>query len=486
MSYVSLSYYMMIILSVIVFYILPKKFRWVCLLLTSCYFYYAAMTDIWQAIILVISIFVSYSFALIMHKQKAKNIKPVYIRITLTAGILLSILPLLASRCRDLIFHSILHRSLSNWILPIGLSFYSMQIAAYLADNYKGKIAPQRNFFKYALFVSFFPLIIQGPISRYDQLGEQLFEAHTFDDKRFMSGIQSIIWGFFLKYMIADKAAVFVNAVFDNYQYFSGLYIFIAASLYSIQLYADFLSCVTISQGVAELYGIRVIDNFYHPYFSTSIRDFWRRWHISFSEWLRDYIYIPLGGNRKGKVRKYINIIVTFAVSGIWHGGSLGFLFWGLMHAGYQIIGELSAKPKNAVLKYLSLHEGSKIRKFVETLFTSFCVMLAWIIFRAESLKAGIKMIVSMFETFNPWILFNDSLFRLGLSQKEFTVLLFAVIILIIVSVLQEKRKQIREWFAGQNFMIRWIIYLCAIWSIWIFGTYGYGFNAADFIYGGF
>ena len=486
MSYVSLTYYVMIILSLIVFYILPKKVRWVSLLLTSCYFYYAVTTDIWQAVIFVISIVVSYLSALFIYKQKEKNVKPIYIRITLTAGIIISILPLAASRCRDLLFNSILHRPLINWLLPIGLSFYSMQIVGYLVDNYRGKISPQRNIFKYALFVSFFPLIIQGPISRYDQLGEQLFEGHIFDSKIFMSGIQSIIWGFFLKYLIADKAALFVDTVFDNYQSFSGFVILIAAVLYSIQLYADFLSCVTISQGIAELYGIKIIDNFFHPYFSTSIKDFWRRWHISLSEWLRDYVYIPLGGNRKGKIRKYINIVITFAVSGIWHGGSLKYLLWGMMHAGYQIVGELAAKPKNAVLKYCSLHEGSKFRKFIEMLFTFFCVMLAWIIFRAESLKAGVKMVVSMFDQFNPWVLFDDSLFRLGLSQKEFLVLLLAIIILVIVSVLQEKRVQIREWFAGQNFIVRWIIYLCAIWSIWIFGTYGYGFNAADFIYGGF
>lgn len=207
---------------------------------------------------------------------------------------------------------------------------------------------------------------------------------------------------------------------------------------------------------------------------------------MSLSAWLRDYVYIPLGGNRRGKIRKYMNLIITFAVSGLWHGGRWKYIFWGLLHAFYQIAGEILEKPVNFILEKALLPKGSKMRKFVEMVFTSFLVMIAWIIFRAESLKAGVKMILSMFSMFNPWILFDNSLFRLGLSQKEFEVLFLAVLLLTAVSALQEKGIKIREWFNRQNMLIRWTIYLCSIWTIWIFGTYGFGFNSADFIYGGF
>lgn len=207
---------------------------------------------------------------------------------------------------------------------------------------------------------------------------------------------------------------------------------------------------------------------------------------MSLSARLRDYVYIPLGGNRRGKIRKYMNLIITFAVSGLWHGGRWKYIFWGLLHAFYQIAGEILEKPVNFILEKASLPKGSKMRKFVEMVFTSFLVMNAWIIFRAESLKAGVKMIRSMFSMFNPWILFDNSLFRLGLSQKEFEVLFLAVLLLTAVSALQEKGIKIREWFNKQNMLIRWTIYLCSIWIIWIFGTYGFGFNSADFIYGGF
>lgn len=277
-----------------------------------------------------------------------------------------------------------------------------------------------------------------------------------------------------------------VNTVFDHYPTYTGFYVLTAAVLYSIQLYTDFLSCVTISQGVAGLFGIELTNNFNHPYFSTSIKEFWRRWHISLSEWLRDYVYIPLGGSRKGKIHKYKNLLITFAVSGIWHGGRWKFLFWGLMHAGYQIVGDLFYKPKNDILEKISLPAGSKLRKMLEMIVTSFLVTIVWIIFRAHSLKKGIKMIFSIFSVFNPWIFFDNSIFRLGLTQKEFEVLFLAIMILIGVSGLQEKGIKLRDWFNGQNTAVRWTIYLCGIWSIWIFGTYGYGFHASDFIYGGF
>lgn len=486
MNYVSVTYYMLVSLTVVLYYVFPKKNRWIVLLFVSGCFYYLVISNLVQIVVFAGSILFSFLAGMVIETAREKNIAPNWIKVILLLGVLISAAPLFASKGGDLWTGSILRICKVNWIIPVGLSFYTMQIVAYLVDIYRGRIESQKNIFKYGLFISFFPLIIQGPISRYEQLGAQLFEGHSFDSRKFMRGIQLILWGFFLKYMLADKSSIFVNAVFDHYQDYAGIYIFVAAVLYSLQLYTDFLSCVTMSQGVAGLFGIELVDNFWHPYFSTSVKDFWRRWHISLSSWLRDYIYIPLGGNRKGTLRKYINLVITFAVSGLWHGGSWKYLFWGLLHAFYQIMGEVLKKPKDYLYERWALRKGEKSRRFIDRAITFFLVMLAWIVFRAESLKAGIKMIVSMFCCFNPWILFDGSLFRVGLSQEEFAVLIMSVFVLAFVSVLQERGVHIRKWFAGQNILIRWAIYLCGIWSIWIFGTYGYGFNAADFIYGGF
>ncbi len=407
-------------------------------------------------------------------------------KFVLALGIIFSAAPLIVTKFGDLIESSSAGGKEISWIIPIGLSFYSMQIISYLVDVYRGDCSAQKNPLKYTLYVSFFPIIIQGPISRYSQLSETLYKGTAYDFEKIMRGVQLIIWGVFLKYMIAEKSAIVVDYIFENSKVYSGCYILLAGILYSIQLYTDFLSCVTISRGVAGLFGIELVNNFNHPYFSTSIKEFWRRWHISLSEWLRDYIYIPLGGNRKGKVRKYFNLICTFAVSGLWHGSRWKYIVWGLMHAVYQIIGDAIHKPKDAILEKISLSKDSKARKIIDMIITSFLVMVAWIIFRADTLAEGFMMIGAMFSNFNPWIFFDNSIFDFGLSQKDFEILAVSVLILIAVSAVQENGIKIRDWFNRQSLIIRWIIYLCAIWSVWIFGTYGIGFDAADFIYGGF
>ena len=319
MSYVAAKYFILIAITLLAYYVVPKKIRWVMLLGSSAYFYYEISSDKKQLVILVASIVISYASALLIQHQGQRKDTDKVKKLTLAVGIVFSAAPLIASKCGDFITSSIIHRSALSWIIPVGLSFYSMQIISYLIDVYRGKYEPQKNVFKYALYVSFFPIVIQGPISRYNQLSKSLYEGHEYDNENLMRGIQLILWGLFLKYLIADKASVVVDTVFNNYQNYSGCYVWIAAILYSVQLYTDFLSCVMMSKGVGEMFGVEITDNFKQPYFSTSIKDFWRRWHISLSEWLRDYVYISLGGNRKGKLHKYINLILTFAVSGIWH-----------------------------------------------------------------------------------------------------------------------------------------------------------------------
>ena len=285
--------------------------------------------------------------------------------------------------------------------------------------------------------------------------------------------------------MIADKAGVVVNNIFDNYELYPGLYVVVGGVLYSIQLYTDFMACTTISKGVSEIFGIHLMDNFDHPYMAVSIKDFWRRWHQSLSTWLRDYVYIPLGGNRKGKLMKYINLLVTFFVSGIWHGADYNYIVWGLLHGVYQITGELTGKIKGKIYDKLRMPEEIAVRRWIQRAGTFIWVTLAWIIFRADQLGHAITMIKSIFTVYNPWILFDDSLLRLGLSWKEWCVLVLSVMLLVKVSKKQEE-VCIRDRILSQHIIVRWFIYVAAISVIWVFGTYGYGFDVKDFIYGGF
>lgn len=488
MAYISLDFYIFLVIIIVLYYIFPLSFRWVVLCIGSIAFYLAAYAAGWW--ILFFTIAVTYGAGLLIdYLRKKYPMSRLRLRKTvLVFSLLTAIAPWLVIKNGSFVM-SFIGNHLFRWdnvIVPLGISFYTLQIVSYLADIYQGKIAAQRNLAKYALFILFFPQIVQGPIPRYEKLAGQLYVGHLFDEKKFVKGVHLIIWGFFLKLMIADKAAVVVNTVFDNTDKYMGCYVLVAGILYSIELYADFLACVTISQGVAGLFGITLADNFRHPYFAASIKEFWRRWHISLSEWLRDYIYIPLGGSRKGRIAKYGNLVITFAVSGIWHGSGYKFIFWGLMHAAYQVVGELTIPIKNRLYRLSALSEQSGTRKTFQRIGVFFWVTLAWIIFRADSLRIGLKMILSLVTVHNPWILFNDSLLGLGLDWKEWCILVISTIILLFVSYEQEHGLRIRDVILAKSIYVRWLLYITAIIGIMIFGTYGFGFNTQDFIYGGF
>jgi len=480
MAYTSLRYFVLIAITAFIYYLLPKRIRWIALMLGSSAFWMAATGDSRLVpIVFLSSIVISWVFGLAIHRAKRGR------KLLLLAAIVLSAAPLLVSKMGTLFYSVALRASSPSWIVPLGLSFYSMQMIAYLADIYKEKIVPQKNLFKYYLFISFFPQLLQGPIPRYAEMEKQLEEGHSFSSANLMNGIQLIIWGFFLKYMIADKAAVVVNTVFGAPKLFDGTHILAAAMLYSFQLYTDFLACVTLSQGVSSIFGISLRDNFCHPYFATSIKDFWRRWHMSLSTWLRDYIYIPLGGNRRGTLAKYVNLMITFLVSGVWHGASLNFIAWGLLHGAYQIAGDLTYGVRERIYKAAGIAKNSLVYMTVKRMGTFILVCAGWVVFRASSLSAGLQMLRRIVTDFSVTTLFTDSFFMTGLDSKDWMVLMLSLATLCFVSWQQEKRS-LRAWFNSQMFLVRWIIYLAAISAIWIFGTYGFGFNAQDFIYGGF
>jgi len=482
MDFISGKYNLFLLAVVALYYLLPLKRRWYALLAGSLLFYVINMG--WATLIFLAMILLSYfGGRMVEHTQRASRgwVRKAALWLALSAVVL----PLLVAKNANFVLNAFFGRKGFSWIVLLGMSFFTMQMIAYLVDLYRGKIRAQRNLLKYTLFISFFPQIIQGPIPRYEQLADQLVEGHRFEEKRFIKGLHLILWGFFLKLMIADKAAVIVNTVFGQSEMYQGTYVLLAGVLYSFQLYADFLSCVTLAQGAAALFGISLVDNFRRPYFSTSIKEFWGRWHLSLSSWLRDYIYIPLGGNRKGKLRKYLNLIITFLVSGLWHGAGYKYLFWGCMHAGYQILGELTLPFRDRLYGALGFEPQSRAKQIFRQFFTFLLVMLAWIVFRADSLSTAFSMIASIFTVYNPWILFGNALFGLGLSWRECLVLVASLLLLYKVSRMQEKFC-IRERVLAQPVIVRYLIYLCAIFAILIFGTYGHGYDAQSFIYGGF
>ena len=366
-----------------IYYILPLRFRWGVLLGASILFY--ASAD-WKMLFLIGgSIAVSYYAGLKIQQSE----EAVQKRRWMTGCILLLVLILMIFKYfgffADAVAKMIGSSSgVFNLVMPLGISYYTFKIISYLVDIYKEKIDAEQHFGYYALYVSFFPQILCGPIERADHFIPQLKYGCKYEEKLAVEGLERIIIGLFKKLVIADRLASYVGTVFDAPTAYPGLASIMAVGFYSIQIYCDFSGYSDLAIGMAQMLGIRTRENFRYPYFSRSIKEFWTRWHISLSSWLRDYIYIPLGGNRKGKLRKQLNTLAVFLVSGIWHGSSMNFVFWGALHGFWNMI----STPKK--------EDAPVWRQILEVLVTFLGVTFTWIFFRAKDLATAVTMIKQM------------------------------------------------------------------------------------------
>lgn len=369
-----------------------------------------------------------------------------------------------------------------NLILPVGISFYTFAALSYVLDVRKKKIKAERNPVHCMLFTAFFPTLLSGPIERAGHLIPQLKEKHEFDAERVKRGFLLMLWGYFLKMVLSDRIAVIVDTVFSQNGKYTGVYALTAMCLYSLQIYFDFMSYSDIALGCGEIMGFDLINNFERPYFAGSIADFWRRWHISLTSFFRDYVYIPLGGNRKGKLRKYINILTVFALSGLWHGASWNFVFWGVLNGVYQITGELLKPVRVRAGEFFGIREGTFSTLFLRRGVTFILASFAWTFFRAESFKTALSMIRSAFE-FNPWILFDGSMLKLGLTESDLVIVFVSILTVLFASMINERKMKVRDLIEGQDRWFRWVIYILSILAVLILGRYGPLYDSADFIY---
>jgi D-alanyl-lipoteichoic acid acyltransferase DltB (MBOAT superfamily) len=272
-------------------------------------------------------------------------------------------------------------------ILPVGISFYTFQTLSYVIDVYRGDVAPERNFFFYALFVSFFPQLVAGPIERPGNLIPQLKAPKKFNAQDAIKGGKHMIVGFFKKICVADVLAVYVNAIYNDVENATALGVVLATVLFAVQIYCDFSGYTDIAIGCSRILGIKLMQNFNHPYTASSIKEFWQRWHISLSGWFRDYLYIPLGGSRCAKWRHLMNLFIVFLVSGLWHGANWTYVIWGAVHGIYQIVGNLTIKPRNRALSAIGLNPKGKPITIVRRVITFALVCFAWLFFRANSVS---------------------------------------------------------------------------------------------------
>lgn len=368
-------------------------------------------------------------------------------------------------------------------ILPVGISFFTFQAAGYLIDVYRGEIKAEHNFLKYALFVSFFPQLVAGPIERSKNLLTQLDETYPFDFDRVRDGLFLMLWGFFLKLVIADRAAIFVNTIYGMDSNAGGGLILVATILFAFQIYGDFGGYSYIAIGAAKIIGISLMDNFQSPYLALSTKDFWNRWHISLNSWFRDYLYIPLGGNRKGKFRKNINILIVFLISGLWHGASWNFVFWGGLNGIYQIVSSYSAKWFDKIKMILHVKGNSFSHKLLQVISTFLLVDFAWLFFRANGLMDGFQKVYRIFMDFRLKEFSKAVFYSYGLNEANFRVLIEAILLLLLVDYAKIKGVRVREFIYKQEMWFRILVFTGSIVLIALLGIWGGMYNAQNFIY---
>ena len=540
MTYTSFNFILFVLATALIYFVLPwKKYRWTVLLLASAVFYclasykYAVFILFTALSTLLIGLWLdrvnTNAKALLKskkgewdrdQKKKFKNSLKVKKRwimafcLILNFGILafLKYYNFFAGSLNDILgsFGVGFSAPTLKLFLPLGISFYTFQSMGYIVDVYREKVRPQTNPFKFLLFVSFFPQIIQGPISNYEQLGRQLFEPHDFDFTRFKHGSQLILWGFFKKLVIADRAVVAINTVtasYNSYIKYSGTTLTFTVLLYAFQLYADFSGGIDISRGVAQLFGIDLIDNFRRPYFSKSINEYWRRWHISLGAWMKDYIFNPLAissaflnaskkmrSTRFGKTKAGEHIakvlptafasLIVFLVVGVWHGSSYKYVAFGLWNGVIIMLSTLMQPLFDGVTDKLHINRKNFFFRLFQMLRTFIVVLVGYVFDVAPTFRLSM-LTFERFFTDQSLSRGGKEILKLGLLWKDYVLLGVCLLVIWIVSIIQEKHSDtnMREMLDKKPFILRFVVYYVLIMAVIIFGIYGSGYAASDFVY---
>lgn len=476
MLFNSLSFAVFLPAVFIVYWLLPHKYRWLLLLAASYYFYMS--WNVKYVVLILFTSFVSYAAALFIWKAKSKKKKKLLLAaaVFICAGILVffKYFNFLGSSFSELLgIAGVRFQPLTlKLMLPVGISFYTFQTLSYVIDIYRGTAVPEKNFGKYALFVSFFPQLVAGPIERTNNLLPQLNREQKFCYEKATYGLKLMAWGFYKKIVIADMLAVFVDRIYEDLQAFEGLSLIIATVFFAFQIYCDFSGYSDIAVGTAKLFGIDLMDNFRSPYFSSSIKEFWSRWHISLSVWFKDYIYIPLGGNRCGKLRQMSNLLITFLVSGLWHGANWNFAVWGGIYGLVQALESLTGKNKNTQRFYFS-----KILS-ISCVFLFCCI--AWVFFRTSTLEEAGYVFNHAFNGISaPITYMKDGYIDLQINKIAFMNLLVLMFLLFIYDFYNMKYDVIKK--IGQlKIQVRWPIYILLTLMLLVFSKKG---GAAEFVY---
>ena len=418
MTFNSITFLLFFLLVVCLYYLLPHKFRWILLLVANTVFY--AVFVPWYTLIFASTILLTYAVGILIDQEKPKRKKQLLI-----FGIIANLIPLLFFKYTNFANANIAELvklldwnysyTTLMWLLPLGISFHTFQSISYLVDVFKRKVPVERHLGIFSLYISFFPQLVAGPIERPGHMLPQFHEKHAFSGSGTTEGLKRMALGFFKKMVIADRLSLLVAAVYAVPTQASGMMLVLATLAFTFQIYCDFSGYSDIAIGAARVLGFRLVENFDNPYGSRSIKDFWKKWHMSLSYWFRDYIYIPLGGSRVSTLRHYGNLLAAFLISGLWHGANWTFVVWGLLHGAYIIVSHTIENIVGTTGKSFQALVNSQWVRAAQTLFVFFLVAFAWIFFRANNLSDAwyITTHIAKDSRTYLYILTNDGIFAL-------------------------------------------------------------------------
>lgn len=472
MVFTSISFGIFFPIAVIIYFILPsdkKRLRLLWLLIASYYFYMCGGPE--YAALLMLSTIITYVGALFLRGRKA----------VFFLTLILNFAILFFFKYFNFFCDSFGIDSGIKILLPVGISFYIFKSASYLIDVYRGAYEPERDLIRYALYVSFFPEILSGPISRAPEVLPQFDEVHTFDYERIRDGLFRMLWGYFLKLVIVARLSILVDLVFDNYSSANACQLLIGALVFPINIYCDFMSYSEIAIGAGKIMGIELSENFRQPFLARSLSEVWRRWHMSLMSWFKDYLYIPLGGSRKGIVRKYLNILIVFTVSGLWHGAAFTYVLWGFLSGLLQVIGEITAGVRKKVLSLVPV-KGSiavGIHLVYSRIMTFLLFSFTAVFFRSPDIPTAFTIISKIFTGLTPAVVMSTDVRELGLGTLNLCIAVFMVLVLLIAGILKERSNDTILFVTKKAWYVRWAVYFFLVSTILLSANIG----ASKFIY---
>lgn len=489
MLFNSMEYLIFFPIVLMIYFILPVKIRYIWLLICSYYFYTCWFPR--HAGILLFCTVVTYVGGLlieVLHKNTLLK------KLCMAGCIIISIAVLVYYKYRGFIFNNLsdfftltnINISIpkKNYILPVGISFYTFQAMGYLIDVYRGQIKAEKNFLKYALFVSFFPQLVAGPIERSGNLLKQIRVPSRFNADYARDGLLTIAYGLFIKVVIADNIAAIIDPIFEEYVSRNGTVLFMAVVLFAFQIYCDFEGYTKIAIGSAKILGFSLMDNFASPYMAGSVKEFWDRWHISLTSWFRDYLYIPLGGNRKGKLRKYINTLIVFGISGLWHGAGWHYAVWGEMNGILIVIQDVTRKWRDKIYSVCGIDRAKGGWKIFSVIMTFGLVDFTWLFFRANNMGVGLEILHRICTECKFRHFLTESFWGEMFPNIVTRMILFASLFVVLCKDwLRTRGISLKACIFSQQLAFRWFVYLTIIMVIIFGGAYGYGFEQTQFIY---